>query len=187
MDRQILKRGTSFPLTENMQADIDLEQLYDENVQALFAYLIVLTRKDADTRDILQEVFYKIAKNPAVLNGVRDRRSFLIRLAHNSAVDLMRQRQSRENRHNRFSAESSAIFEPSSEADEQTFREELSRALNDLPEDQRIVVHLKLWENLTFEAIAEILDISANTAASRYRYGLDKLRERLRPLYKECL
>jgi len=47
------------------------------------------------------------------------------------------------------------------------------------------VVHLKLWEYLTFEHIAELLDIPPNTAASRYRYGLDKLRERLRPLYDE--
>jgi RNA polymerase sigma-70 factor (ECF subfamily) len=47
------------------------------------------------------------------------------------------------------------------------------------------VVHLKLWEELTFEEIAAALEIPPNTAASRYRYGLDKLRERLRPLYEE--
>jgi len=47
------------------------------------------------------------------------------------------------------------------------------------------VVHLKLWEGLTFAEIAATLDIPPNTAASRYRYGLDKLRERLRPLYDE--
>ena len=38
---------------------------------------------------------------------------------------------------------------------------------------------------MTFEAIAETLGIPLNTAASRYRYGIDKLRERLRPLYEE--
>ena len=47
------------------------------------------------------------------------------------------------------------------------------------------MVHLKLWEGLTFEQIAELLGIPLNTPASRYRYGLDKLRERLRPLYDE--
>jgi RNA polymerase sigma-70 factor (ECF subfamily) len=44
---------------------------------------------------------------------------------------------------------------------------------------------LKLWEGLTFEEIAAVLDLSPSTAASRYRYGLDKLRGRLRPLYEE--
>ncbi len=38
---------------------------------------------------------------------------------------------------------------------------------------------------MTFDAIADALDIPLNTAASRYRYGLDKLRTRLRPLYDE--
>jgi RNA polymerase sigma-70 factor (ECF subfamily) len=61
----------------------------------------------------------------------------------------------------------------------------VSEALGDLPPEQRAVIHLKLWEELTFEQIAEALDIPPNTAASRYRYGLDKLRERLRPLYEE--
>ncbi len=54
-----------------------------------------------------------------------------------------------------------------------------------LPADQRAVVHLKLWEHLTFDEIAQALDLSANTAASRYRYGIDKLREALRPIYEE--
>ena len=57
--------------------------------------------------------------------------------------------------------------------------------MGELPSDRRAVVHLKLWVGLTFEAIAELLGIPLNTAASRYRYGLDKLRVRLRPLYEE--
>jgi RNA polymerase sigma-70 factor, ECF subfamily len=57
--------------------------------------------------------------------------------------------------------------------------------LGELPADQRAVLHLKLWEGLTFEQIAAALEISPNTAASRYRYGLDKLRRLLRPLYDE--
>ena len=59
---------------------------------------------------------------------------------------------------------------------EQEFRLALAGALGELPADQRAVVHLKLWEGLTFDQIAEALELSPNTAASRYRYGLDKLR-----------
>jgi RNA polymerase sigma factor (sigma-70 family) len=68
---------------------------------------------------------------------------------------------------------------------ETAFRAALTVALAELPADQRAVVHLKLWEGLTFEQIAAALNTPPNTAASRYRYGLDKLRERLRPLYEE--
>ena len=59
------------------------------------------------------------------------------------------------------------------------------QALAELPADQRAVVHLKLWAGLTFDEIAGTLGIPPNTAASRYRYGIDKLRTRLRPIYKE--
>ena len=47
------------------------------------------------------------------------------------------------------------------------------------------MVVLKVWEEMTFAEIAEVLDIPANPAASRYRYALDKLRTLLRPIYEE--
>ena len=61
----------------------------------------------------------------------------------------------------------------------------MAAALAELPPEQRAVAHLKLWTGLTFEQIAAALEIPPNTAASRYRYALDKLRARLRPLYEE--
>jgi RNA polymerase sigma-70 factor (ECF subfamily) len=163
----------------------DLERLYDSHAQALFAFLLNLTRNDADTRDLLQEVFIKLAQKPDLLAAVRDERGFLIRLAHNQAIDLMRRRGTREKNYERLAEECKGIFAVSADADERAFRAALAEALGELPPDQRAVVHLKLWEELTFEQIAEALEIPPNTAASRYRYGLDKLRERLRPLYEE--
>ena len=76
-------------------------------------------------------------------------------------------------------------FAPAADPDEKYFRDELAEALGELPEEQRAVLHLKLWEGLTFEKIADALEIPPNTAASRYRYGIDKLRDRLRPIYEE--
>jgi len=163
----------------------NIERLYDEHAQPLFAFLLNLTRDEADTRDVLQEVFVRLAREPGHLAGVRDERAFLIRLAHNAAVDLMRRRTSRDRTRDNFAAEQLSPFAPTDDPDEQLFREELAEALGELPADQRVVVHLKLWSGLTFEEIATALDIPPNTAASRYRYGLDKLRGRLRPLYEE--
>ena len=80
-----------------MQAESELQRLYDEHAQALFAFLLNFTRAEADTRDILQEVFIKLARQPELLRGARDERSFLIRLAHNSAIDQIRRRGTREN------------------------------------------------------------------------------------------
>jgi RNA polymerase sigma-70 factor (ECF subfamily) len=163
----------------------DLERLYDDHAQALFAFLLSLTRSEADTRDLLQEVFIKLARQEAILHGVRDERAFLLRVTHHAAIDLIRRRGTRDKNHEELAAESVNAFAPAADPDEQAFREALTLALGELPPDQRAVIHLKLWERLTFEAIAEALDIPLNTAASRYRYGLDKLRDRLRPLYEE--
>jgi RNA polymerase sigma-70 factor, ECF subfamily len=163
----------------------DIERLYDNHASVLFAFLLNLLRSEPDTQDVMQELFVKLARRPALLQDVRDERSFLLRLAHNLAIDLMRRRGTRQKNYEQLAREPLALFDGSTAPDEQTFREKLAGALGELPADQRAVVHLKLWEKLTFEAIAGLLDISPNTAASRYRYGLDKLRERLRPLYDE--
>jgi RNA polymerase sigma-70 factor (ECF subfamily) len=168
-----------------MLESAELERLYDEHAPSLFAFLLNLTRDEADTRDVLQEIFVKLAREPKWLAGVRDERAFLIRLAHNAVIDLIRRRSARQRTREQFVAENISLFAPASDPDEKLFREELSAALGELPAEQRAVVHLKLWEGLTFQEIAAALDISPNTAASRYRYGLDKLRERLRPLYEE--
>ena len=168
-----------------MAAPLNLERLYDEHSQALFAFLLNFTRSEADTRDLLQEIFIKLARQPALLDAARDERAFLIRLAHNAAIDLMRRRGTRERNYSQLATEGEFIFGNTDDPDEEEFRKALSEALADLPMEQRSVVHLKLWEGLTFEAIAEALEIPPNTAASRFRYGIDKLRARLRPLYEE--
>jgi len=168
-----------------MPGGIDIERLYDEHAQPLYAFLLNFARNEPDTRDLLQEVFVKIAREPERLVGVREKRAFLIRLAHNAAIDLIRRRGTRDRTKENFAAEMIFPFAPTDDPDEKVYREELAAALGELPAEQRAVVHLKLREGLTFEAIAAALEIPPNAAASRYRYGLDKLRGRLRPLYEE--
>jgi RNA polymerase sigma-70 factor (ECF subfamily) len=168
-----------------MRREPELRRLYDEHAQPLYAFLLNFTRDESDTRDVLQEIFVKLACHPDLLDGIRDERAFLLRLAHNAAIDLIRRRVTRQRNTENLGAEIISPFAPATDPDEQTFRDELAGALVDLPADQRAVVHLKLWGRLTFEEIAAALEIPLNTAASRYRYGLDKLRARLRPLYEE--
>ena len=164
---------------------VEIERLYDEHASALFGFLLNFTRDEEDTRDVLQEVFVKLARQPGLLRDVREERAFLLRLAHNAAVDLLRRRGTRVRNQEQFGLEMISAFAPGTDPDEGAFRTELDFALGELPPEQRAVVHLKLWGNLTFEEISRTLGIPLNTAASRYRYGLDKLRSRLRPIYEE--
>jgi RNA polymerase sigma-70 factor (ECF subfamily) len=168
-------RGMAFPLTE----------IYDEHAQALYAFLLNITRCEAETRDILQELFARLAARPPDAATLRNPRSYLICLSHRLAIDQHRRRSTSQRTEERFADERAHVFAATADPDEQAFRTALADALGDLPEEQRAVVHLKLWEEMTFAEIAEALAISPNTAASRYRYGLDKLQTLLRPLYEE--
>ncbi len=178
--RQILPAAAS-----SLRMPSELERLYDAHAQALFSFVLNVTHSEADTRDALQEVFVKLATRPHMLADIRDERGFLLRIAHNIAIDAMRRRTTRERGHERLIAEQESIFAPTDSPDDRGFREAVAGAMAELPLDQRAVLHLKLWEGFTFDTIADALGISPNTAASRYRYALDKLRIRLRPLYDE--
>ncbi|MBX3746521.1 MAG: sigma-70 family RNA polymerase sigma factor [Verrucomicrobiae bacterium] len=161
----------------------DIEDLYDAHAPALFAFLLNFTRDESDTRDALQELFRRLAARPSLLAGVRDARGFLLRLAHNLAVDGIRRRDARRRAHDALAAQPAELFAPSTNPTDEDLRALITEALDELPPDQRVVLQLKLWEDLTFDAIAHVLDIPLNTAASRYRYAMDKLRARLRPLH----
>lgn len=168
-----------------MSHEGDLERLYDAYAGALYAFGLHLTRDEGETRDLIQEVFVKLARNPELLRGVTEPKSFLFRLLHNASVDRFRRRQTQQTYLAALAAEPAPAFAPTDDPDEQAFRDALGQGLASLPPEQREVLHLKLWQGLTFDAIAEVLGIPLNTAASRYRYGLDKLRQHLRPLYEE--
>lgn len=113
----------------------ELERLYDEHAQALFAFLLNLTRDVEDTRDVLQELFIKLARQPALLRAARNERAFLLRMAHNAALDLIRRRASRERMAAAVAAEADAGSPslPAGDPDAQAFRTALAAALAELP------------------------------------------------------
>lgn len=168
-----------------MADEAELRRLYDAHANALYAYLLNLTRNESDSHDILQDVFCHIARHHHDVAKAREERAFLLRMAYNAFVDSTRRRHARERREQSFAQESVGLFEQAARADEAVFRKELEAAMGELPVEQRSVVHLRLWEELTFDEIATLMQIPPDTAASRYRYGIDKLRDRLRQLYDE--
>jgi DNA-directed RNA polymerase specialized sigma subunit, sigma24 homolog len=95
---------------------------------------------------------------------------------HRRAIDLGRRDQRRAGRELASAEqEPEAWFDTGVEDRERT--QLIQDALGRLPEIYRAVITLKVWGELTFAEIAETLQIPANTAASRYRYGLEELRK----------
>ena len=163
-----------------------LEMLYQEHAPALFRFLIRLTGNEAEVKDILQEIFIRLAKSPGILKNIETPRSYLFRMAHRQAIDHMRREKTRLYYSEQAQQElEPQLFSQAADHDETWRRKLLSDSLSGLPHEQKAVVLLKIWEGLTFAQIAEALNISADTAASRYRYALDKLRDALRPLHRD--
>jgi RNA polymerase sigma-70 factor (ECF subfamily) len=165
----------------------EFAQLYSAYSGSVFGFALNLTRDNEAAREILQEVFLRAARRPELGMPFEEAKSWLFRLTHNLVIDLHRRAGTRARTLERLSKEPGSPFVPHVDPDKQAFRDAVAAAMAALPEEQRAVVHLKLWEELSFSEIGWVLDLSPNTAASRYRYALDKLQSQLRSLYEEIL
>ncbi len=167
--------------TDCMPAAPTLPELYDAHAAGLFHYFTSFTGEEADAKDLLQELFIKLARQ-SIPSGIVNLRAWLLRLAHHQAVDWLRRHRVRRRAEEEMPPE---MFATQDDPDQEELARRLTCALALLPLEQRSVAQLKLWDGLTFEEIAEVQGIPLNTAASRYRYALEKLRSELRPLYDE--
>lgn len=170
-------------LPPRMPAAPTLPELYDAHAAGLFHYFTSFTGNEADAKDLLQELFIKLARQ-AIPPDIANIRAWLLRLAHHHAIDWLRRHSVRRRAEEAVHAPVE-LFAAHADPDQAELAKRLTAALVLLPLEQRSVAQLKLWDGLTFEEIAEVQGIPLNTAASRYRYALDKLRSELRPLYDE--
>jgi RNA polymerase sigma-70 factor (ECF subfamily) len=136
------------------------------------------TRSLADAEDVVQEAFVRFWRHQRALPG--DPVALLVTSVRRAAFDRARRdlrRTAREERVAEGEENHPALFATSLENDDR--RAAIESALQRLPAEQREVLVLKIWSELTFEEIATQLDIPPNTAASRYRYALAALRKEL--------
>jgi RNA polymerase sigma-70 factor, ECF subfamily len=138
------------------------------------------TRSVADAEDVVQEAFVRYWRNQRELPG--EPMALLVTSVRRAAFDLARRDGRRAVREDRVAAADADVgraplFVCALEIDER--RKAIEDALHRLPDEQREVLVLKIWGELTFEQIAAELGVSPNTAASRYRYALGALRREM--------
>ncbi len=133
-------------------------------------------RSTADAEDIVQEAFVRFwRQNHDIAN-----RGLLYATVRSVALDAIRRNSRRARREAEAYSDADQSVEPQFEVDDEAQRS-LALALNRLPHEQREVLVMKIWNDLTFAEIGEGLGISQNTAASRYRYALAALKKDLLP------
>jgi len=146
----------------------DAHRLYDEHGPALLAYACALLRDPSAAEDVLHQVFLNVIRGRAAV--AQDVKPYLFRAVRNTALNHIRG-QARE-----VELADGGVWLESPDGSTETALA-LQSALKTLPDEQREVMVLKIWGELTFEEAASVIGISPNTAASRYRYGLAKLKE----------
>jgi RNA polymerase sigma-70 factor (ECF subfamily) len=146
----------------------------DEHGAALLLFARQWVPSRADAEDVVQDAFVRFWRSR---ERVEEPVGYLFAAVKHCALDR-RRAQARQSR--REESIAGPECESSFDLPEQDERGAvIDAALQDLPESQREVLVLKIWGGLSFPQIADALQTSANTAASRYRYALAKLREQL--------
>lgn len=164
----------------NQAFDILLDRYKDK----LYAYINFAVRNDELTEDIFQETFVKaivtIQQGRYTENGKFS--AWLTRIAHNLVIDFFRQ----EKNENVVSNDETEVdlfnniklSEDNIETmmvNDQVLKD-VRRLVNLLPDNQREVVYMRYYQDLSFKEIADITGVSINTALGRMRYALMNIR-----------
>jgi RNA polymerase sigma-70 factor, ECF subfamily len=155
---------------------IALGGLFDLTSVRLVRFATTITRNQHDAEDVVQSVLLAASQKASTLAGADNSWHYLLRMVRNESLVVLRKRK-------RWSIGLGILDLLTVRRVDQLEREDQFRAiwlaLRTLPQEQSEVVVLKIWEELTFQEIADLLGVSLSTVASRYRYALEKLSSKL--------
>ncbi|MEY3175173.1 MAG: polymerase sigma factor SigV [Planctomycetota bacterium] len=161
-----------------------LAALFDLTAQRLVRYASTLAGNQSDAEDALQAVFSLLARDPRCLTAAQSPWPYLIRSIRNETLRILRKKSRNSSLTHDPTAGNTSASTPSQQLLDAEITQQVRRILLSLPPEQSEVVLLKHWEELTFAEIAESLNLSQNTVASRYRYALEKLQRSLEPFIR---
>ncbi|MCA8936072.1 MAG: sigma-70 family RNA polymerase sigma factor [Planctomycetes bacterium] len=151
-------------------------ELYQRHRHGLYGYALSLTRDEARAADVAQELWLGFLESVERLASVVNIQGYLYRSLRNRVMDDFR----RKKREQKALAEGSQPLNLVRPRDTVVSREEaesLNKALARLPQEQQEVVLLRIYGEMKFADIADVLQTNTKTVESRHRLALEKLRE----------
>lgn len=179
-----------------------INEAVDKERGRLLRFIRTKVANEEDAQDILQDVFYQLASNHGIVEGIENMTAWLFRVARNRIIDTYRKKKpesidtsgigSDEEDGDSYLAQIGAISavrddDPDALYERSLVWETLYEALSELPEEQRLVFELHELESKSFNEISELTGVGVNTLLSRKRYAVLHLRERMRDLYEEMM
>lgn len=142
------------------------EVIYRELKTPVYTVLLRITRDEALSEDLLQELFLKLFQSPPP-PSVKNPRAYLFQMARNLALDSLRGRQQFEELEESLAART---------AEDLAVKLDVAAALRALPLLERQIVALHLNGGLKFRELAEMMDLPLGTVLWRYRRAIEELR-----------
>lgn len=146
-------------------------RLYDRFAGALYRYAVMVLADPDAAADVVQQVFASMLRQR---REIAQAEHYLRRAVRNECYSVLRRRP-----RDTAAIAPSPLLEPVAALDDIDLRLTIEQTLRTLSPEQREVVHLKVYEGMTFQEIATLVGENANTIASRYRYAMEKMRVQL--------
>lgn len=154
-----------------------LKIIYEKSINALYAYVLSLTKNKYDTEDVLQETYVSIAENAASYHGGNKAMAWIFRIARNFTLMHFRKEKNKDSIHEVEEAvDAKYSFSFVENADHRML---LESAMEILEEEERQILFLHAvagWKN---REIAEYLGKNLNTVLSKYQRSIKQLQEHL--------
>lgn len=154
------------------------EALYDRFAARLYRVALAVLGRTEDAEDAVQEVFMGMVRSRQGLAEVRDLEAYLFTALRRAAARCAARRPRQPVAWDAVAGQ--AVAREDRPGPSHPHGQQLEQALRALPPEQREVIALKIDGELTFGQTAQAMGVSINTAASRYRYALEKLRRAMK-------
>lgn len=158
--------------------------LLERNQSRLFSYILFIVHDRSMAEDLFQETFVKIISklHEGKYSSSGKFVSWMLRIAHNAVMDWYRRQKNEKTmevyNENDLYGDSTSVLDANIEnhfVKEQVLRD-VQHMMNLLPITQREVVFMRFYQNLSFKEIAELTNVSINTALGRMRYAVMNMR-----------
>ena len=154
-----------------------LVELYDQHGEALLRYLTARVGA-TNARDVLQNVFTRLLRYHRNLAKAKNLTAYIFRTARNEAIRFQQKTENVEASRATAIDAATGLTDPSvSSAQSIENQETVQMLLAHLDEVSKEIVQLKIFSGLTFKEVAQIAQVPEQTAATRYRRAIEKLRQ----------
>lgn len=150
----------------------------------LFSFIMAIVRDYDEALDLIQEVFVRVLKNISGFKEECSLKTWLFKIAHNIALNHISSAYRRYHSHEDICDMNIADQNnPEMDLNRAQIGERLLLALKRLPSRQRAIVQLRIYDEMTFKEIADILTISEGGAKSNFFFALKNLKKILGTCY----